>query len=52
MLAECYVGETLTAQADLLFLGVPLGVTMGSRKEEMLAKLLELVAPASAAASG
>lgn len=47
MLAECHVGEKQLAQVDLLFLGVPLEITLGSHKEEILAKLMKLVAAAS-----
>jgi len=43
-LGQCFVGESQVAEADLLFLGVPLDVTLGSRKEEVLAAIKELVA--------
>lgn len=46
-LAQCLVGEKQVAEGDLLFLGLPLEVTLGSRKEELLVKLMDLVALAS-----
>ena len=48
-IADCSVGGKQVAQADLLFLGVPLEATLGSRKEEMLATLMELAESAGAA---
>lgn len=43
-LAECHAGERRVAEADLLFLGMPVEATLGSRMQEILAAVRELVA--------
>lgn len=46
MLAQCFVGGNQVAEADILFLGVPLEKTLGSHMEEIVASVRDLVTQA------